>query len=208
MNLISFSSKSMHHTGFAPYARFARIAALCVLALVAVGCSHNKFNYGVNERFSMNISPAPPWFANPKAPLAPAEKEVLSRRGAPDFVRYWWRPDGSLVTGSDFAGRRDDFKDLINASRKSWIYLKEDKAEEVIFIRGGASYQVRPLAEPMKLICQYGDPSSRVQPGVIDGERHETWTWVDNGIQIEMVEGKVKNTKNFQGTGSGTILIR
>jgi hypothetical protein len=162
----------------------------------------------VSERFSMNLAPPPGWLADPKAPLAPAEKEVLQRRGVPDFVRFWWRPDGSLVTSSDFAGRRDAFPELIKAVKKSWIYLKEDKPEEVAFLRNGASYSVRPLAEPLKLICQYGDPSSRVPPFTADGERHEVWTWIEHGLQIEMIDGKVKNTKNFQGTGAGTILTK
>lgn len=187
-----------------------RIFLALALVFAASGCAH-KFNYGVNERFSMNIGPVPPWLTDPKAPLRPAEKEVLERRGMPDFIRVWWKTDGSPITSSDLSGRHDEYQEIVNAAPKSWLYVraeKGDKDEEVVFVNDGASYRVRPLSEQLKLLCQYGDPSNKITPVVIDGLKHETWMWYEHGLQLELVNGHVISSKNFPATGAGTILMK
>lgn len=195
-------------------ARFASFAIRFLTALLlvsAVGGCATKYNYGVNERFSMNLGPVPPWFGDPKAPLRPAEKEVLERRGRPDFIRVWWKSNGAPITSSDLAGRRDEYQILVNAADKSWVYLKAEKGgkdEEVVFLNDGAAYRVQPLSEQLKLLCQYGDPSNKITPVVIDGESHETWMWYEHGLQLELVNGHVVKSKNFPATGAGTILMK
>ena len=186
--------------------------SLAILALLASGCASIKYTYPINERFSMNVSPTPAWFSNPKNDLRAAEKEVLQRRGRPDFVRIWWNVTGSPITSSDLSGQHEQIREMAKAAKKSWIYLTDakgdDKGEEVIFLRDGAAYRVKPLSDIFKLICQYGDPSSKSVPLMIDGTSHETWIWMEYGLQIELVEGQINQTKHFNATGKGTYILK
>lgn len=78
----------------------------------------------------------------------------------------------------------------------------------MVFKNDGAAYSVRPLTEQLKLLCQYGDPSNKVTPVVIDGQAHETWMWYEHGLQLELVDGHVVKSQKFQATGAGTILMK
>jgi hypothetical protein len=183
--------------------------SLLLAPLLAVGCSHAKYQYGLDDHFSMNMIRPPAWLGDPKADLKPAEKEVLQRRGRPDFIRVWWNSDGSLIRSSDLAFRSDQVPQLIKAARKSWIYLGSgEKGEEVNFLRDGASYSAKELSEPIRLICEYGDPE-RSTPVMVNGEKRETWIWVDRGMKATLVDGKVDSTMEFsRGSGAGTYINR
>lgn len=179
-----------------------------LLASLASGCASDRYRYGFDSHFSLNVAPPPAWLTSAKAPLGPAEKEILSERGTPTFIHYVWKTDGSLIRSSDLSGHYGEADEMIKTIPKTWIYLDRDKGEEVIFSRGGASYKIRPLAETLMLICQHGDPSSRSDPFTVNGETHETWMWIESGLQVELAGDKVLNTKRFKGTGMGTDLMK
>jgi hypothetical protein len=173
-------------------------------ALMILACARDKQIIDLDYRFSLNVAKTPLGFPGPKMKLAPAEAEVIRRRGSPDFIRIWWRPDGSLIRSSDLSAEGDRLGETLNNAKKSWLYM--DSGEEVIFTNQGASYSVRPIDEIIKLICNYGDPTSRSPAVIRDGQKHETWIWVEHGIQIEMVDDKEVSRQYFPASGRGTYL--
>lgn len=183
------------------------LLALLAPALLAAGCGRNKKVIEIDDRFSYNIAKTPSWFPDPDKPLAAGEQDTYDRYGKPDFIRLWWRPDGSLIRSSDLAA--EDPKSLaerLNTIPKSWLYLRDDK--EVTFLRNGESYKEAPISETIKLICNYGDPSHRSVPVLRDGAMRETWQWIEHGIQIEMADGVEMKRTHFTGTGTGTYLLK
>jgi hypothetical protein len=160
-----------------------------------------------DPRFSYNLVRTPPWFPDKKQKVGVAEQSILDSRGRPDFMRIWWRPDGELISSRDLAGLPpEQVAERLATSDKSWIYSRDN--EEVIFLRAGASYRTHPLSEKTKLVCTYGDPSNISPPVVRDGQTHETWQWIEHGLQIEFVDGAELNRTHFKATGAGTYLLK
>lgn len=182
----------------------------CLLAVAALcGCARNKNVLEFDPRFSMNLIKPPAEFPPKKAKLTPAESEALARLGKPDFIRVWWRPDGTPITSSDLSGKRDQIPQMLSTNKKSWIYMsggEEGEPIEVLFRGNGAGYTKRPVGETLKLICQYGDPSSKSVPVVRRGETYETWQWIEYGLQVELCEGHEVGRSRFAATGTGTYL--
>ena len=181
------------------------LAAGVLTAVLAGGCSKAKV-IEIDDHFSYNVARVPAgYFESPKLQWTPAQKDVLSRRGAPDFVRFWWRPDGSIIRSSDLMSRGNEkMKEQMTGVKQSWIYMQD--GEEVLFV--GPGHRTQPLSEVMKLICAYGDPSERKPPVMRGGHMYETWQWIDQGIQIEFVDGQEGSRTHFKGTGSGTYLLK
>lgn len=183
----------------------AGLATLIFSALILTpGCQRAQVMQFDNG-FSVNLIRVPHWFPGKKEVLSPAEADVFFRRGRPDFIRFWWRPDGSLVTSSDLTGRTDNLGQTMSETPKSWIYLSE--GEEVLFKAQGQSYEVQPLSPLMELVCQYGDPSNRTRPVMLaDGSMRETWQWYDYGIEVTLIDkkpvGEPRHT--LPATGMGT----
>lgn len=186
------------------YFFFSRLLAAGLFLLLAAGCSTPQM-IDLDYHFSMNVAKPPAGFPDKKLKLTAAESEVVARRGKPDFIRIWWRPDGSLIRSSDLAGKGDTVGVILGAAKKSWIYMTDEKeAEEVLFV--GPGYKVRPLDEKIKLVCTYGDPSTRTPPIMRDGHMCETWLWIEHGLQLELQDGKEFSRSNFDAAGSGTYL--
>lgn len=193
---------------------------LATVALMAAACASNKVDIAIDDRFSWNVAKVPPNFNGPKIKHNPAETEVLARKGVPDFIRIWWNADGSLIRSSDLSGRRDQVGQILATNKKSWIYMdaeeskegegSEDapKGEEILFRTNGNGYRSQPLSGAMRLVCLYGDPSTRSTPVERGGSTHETWIWIDRGIQVELVDGKPGKERHITATGSGTYLIK
>jgi hypothetical protein len=178
-------------------------ALFAALLCLAAACGGNKHIIEFDNRFSMNVVKTPHWFPDKKMPLTEAEQEVLFRNGPPDLIRFWWKPDGSIITTSDLTGKADEMPRLLQETRKSWIYLG---AKEEIVFRGDGAWDREPLGELIEMICTYGDPSSRGRPILrSDGHTYETWQWIEHGMQVEMIDGKVGTISHpFPATGSGT----
>ena len=187
-----------------------RLPLLLVLALPlagVTGCARDKQVIEFDRRFSINVVKTPYWFPGKRTPLSPAQEEVLFNMGRPDLIRFWWRTDGTLITSSDLTGRQpEELGRQLQTMDHSWIYLDAIKGggREVMFLNNGRSYKVRPLDEILALVCKYGDPNDRSSPQIADGIRHETWRWLEFGIQVELVDGRVVNESHFQATGQGT----
>src|SRR5689334_6910581 len=78
---------------------------LPLLALVlGTGCFSEKHIIEVNPHFSYNLIKTPLWFPDKKQKIGAAQQEILDSHGHPDFMRIYWRPDGTLITSRDLAG--------------------------------------------------------------------------------------------------------
>lgn len=206
----------MKHSILRGRRRWAALGALLLAAtLGAAGCARNKHVINIDYRYSMNVWPVEPWYPDPKAtPLRPAEQAVFDQRGRPDYIRFWWRPDGALITTSDLSRDRSRIGEKLGQIRQSWIFLDltrtegQEEGKEIVFNNAGTSYREQPLDELIALVCRYGDPNERKPPVMRNGQRHETWLWIEHGIQLHLVDGKVFERKAFQATGSGTYLLK
>lgn len=203
------SPSTFHVHGCWPrrFPRLLLVLPLAALLALAAGCGRNKKIIEIDDRFSFNVVRTPSWFPDPKKPLPTAEQDVYDRYGKPDFMRFWWRPDGSIIRSSDLAAEdQESLGEKLATIPKSWLYMREDK--EIVFLRNGESYKEQPIAETTKLICNYGDPSNRTRPVVRHGVTYETWQWIEHGIQIELADGVELKRSHFQGTGAGTYLLK
>ena len=181
----------------------AWLLALVLLATAGTGCGRNVKIIELDHRFSMNVLRTPYWFPGDME-LTPAELEILDRYGPPNYIRFWWREDGSMITSSDLSGRDGEVIQAdINNMSKSWIYMHIDK--EVVFSPDRASRREQEIGELTRLICNYGDPGMRsVSP---DGLR-ETWIWIDYGKQATLLNGRLVNVSRRQPTGAGTWTLK
>lgn len=181
-----------------------RLLLLPLLLCLGTGCARDKHVLDLDYHFSMNVLKAPEWYPGEKDQLTPGQLDIYQRMGAPDYIRFWWRPDGSIITTSDLASRGPDktMEDMQSCD-KSWIYLRE--GEEVIFYKKGG-YKKQPLEEPVKLLCTYGDPTQRTPPLMKNGRKIENWIWIDHGIRIRLEDGKEVDRAYMTPTGTGTIL--
>ncbi|MCE5231346.1 hypothetical protein LLG95_17355 [bacterium] len=180
--------------------------ALVVLASALAGCSRNKHAIEVDPRYSMNVVKTPYWFPDDKS-LFPVERDVFDRYGAPEYMRLWWRDDGTFITSSDLSGKDKEaiFQDM-DHMKKSWIYIRMDK--EVVFSADHSHHFEQPITETLKLICQYGDPQ-RNRPVEIDGHTREAWLWMEHGKQALLEDGRLIKISNIGvGTGTGTIISK
>lgn len=189
--------------------RFASLRfglVLIISAMVLAGCGGNKHVIEIDPRFSWNIVRTPYWFPDEEQ-LFPVEKDVLDRYGRPNFIRRWWREDGSFITSSDLAGKDNKtvVEDMAN-QKTSWVYLAMKK--EVVFTADHRSHHEQPISEALELICKYGDPQ-RQRPVIVEGRKRETWMWVDHGKMAVLEDNKlVKISDIGTGTGTGTIIFR
>jgi hypothetical protein len=195
-------SSSVFHQP-APRAIARRLFPLALLVALTAGCASNKYVIEFDEDYSRNIVKTPSWFPPKKLPRTVAEDEVLFRRGKPDFLRFWWRPDGSLISISDHTGQSGkEVTEQLQTMDQTWIYLRDK--EEVFFHRNLRDWEVKPLSEVMELVCLQGDPSMRSKPRLVNGQLVETWQWIDFGMQAQIADDKVIEKSYFRGTGQGT----
>lgn len=189
----------------APLGRRLLVPVGCLLLLIAfAGCKKPK-TIEVDRRFSMNVLKTPYWYPDEDTVLTAAERDVHDRFGGPDYIRFWWLDDGTFINSSDLSGKdAEEIQGQLDRMKKSWIYT-EDK-REIVFLSNGTSWREEKLSEKVRLICQYGDPQQS-RPVVREGHTHETWIWMENGLQVELIDGEVaKETRIGTGTGRGTIL--
>ncbi len=178
------------------------IAAL----LLASSCNRDKEIIEINPRYSYNVAKVPSWFPSKKHPLTTPEREVFQRYGKPDFIHFWWKTDGTFITSSDLAGKRDEIPTMVNEARKTWVYM--ERKIEVEF-KGPNGYVEHPATEKTLLICQYGDPTRKSDVKTDNqGRSRETWIWMDQGVKIDFVDNLEIKRYNFQGAGQGTDLIK
>ncbi len=189
--------------------RFAMVRLSLVLILVALAlaaCGGDKHIIEIDQRFSYNVVRTPFWFPDEKL-LSPVEKDVLDRYGRPNFIRRWWRDDGSFITSSDLSGKdKDKIAEEMAHQKTSWVYLAMRK--EVVFSADYRSHYEQPINDGLDLICQYGDPE-RNRPVLVDGRKRETWKWIDHGKMAVLEDNRlIKLTDIGPGTGTGTIIFR
>lgn len=189
--------------------RFASVRlslALILVALALAACGGDKHIIEIDQRFSYNVVRTPFWFPDEKQ-LFPVEKDVLDRYGRPNFIRRWWRDDGSFITSSDLSGKdKDKVAEEMAHQKTSWVYLTMRK--EVVFSFDHRSHYEQPISDALDLICQYGDPE-RNRPVLVDGRKRETWKWIDHGKMAVLEDNRlIKLTDIGPGTGTGTIIFR
>jgi hypothetical protein len=188
--------------------RTSRLAGVCLCALLCLygaGCNRKKV-IKLDPRFSYNVVRVPSWFPEDEAQLSPAQREVLQRFGRPDFIRFWWNPEGTFIVSSDLAGKQAEVPQMLHAAKQTWIYLT-DRKTEVEF--RGESYFPHPVTEKLALVCRYGDPSQKNPPKRgPDGRVRESWRWTDFGLLIDFIDDQEVSRKHFTPTGSGTVLLK
>jgi len=185
----------------------AAITALALAAAVGLAaCSRKSRIIQIDHRFSYNVVRVPEWFPPKLEEMSPAQREVLFERGAPEFLRFWWRSDGRFISSSDLSGRFHEAAEDLASLKKTWIYLRQDT--EIEFTPTGG-YAAHPLTDPLRLICLYGDPTDKGRP-IPDrqGRLRETWTWIEHGIMVELLDGVEVRRSFFQATGQGTDLTK
>ncbi len=192
-----------------PHRNLSRLRQIIIFAGLLVlwtGCARNKHILELDYHFSMKVLEAPEWYPGENDELGPGQTDIYQRMGSPDYLRFWWRPDGSIITTSDLASRGSEkiMMDMKSCD-KSWIFLRE--GEEVIFYKKGG-YKKQPLDESVKLLCTYGDPTLRNPPVIKNGRKMETWIWIDRGIRIVLEDGKEVDRAYTTPTGSGTIISK
>jgi hypothetical protein len=183
---------------------FGIVAGSLIVTFWSAGCAHDPKIVEIDHRFSINVAPTPHWFPDEETPLTPGQSEVLHHMGKPDFIRFWWNQKGRLITTSDLSGQHDQLGEKISLLKRSWIYI--DDAKEIIFTKSGGGYREVPLTDVLELICEYGDPSNKTAPLLRDGQYHETWRWIEYGIQVFLIDGVEVKRTHFQATGAGTYL--
>jgi len=120
--------------------------------------------------------------------MRPAEQDVFQRYGRPNFIRIWWNPNGKFITGNDLSGKMLDIEDRMKAARQTWIYLGERDIE--IEFKSSGGYLEHPVSEQLRLICENGDPTSKLAPKTDSGGHFkESWTWADVGLHVEFLDG-------------------
>jgi hypothetical protein len=185
----------------------ALIALGLLLLIPALGCNRQPRTIEIDQRFSMNIVRVPSWFPPEKnSGLTATQHAVLLEKGQPDFIRFWWRHDGSFITSSDLLGKVDVLPDMMETMKKTWIYRRQEL--EIEFLPQGG-YLEHPMTEKLRLVCDYGDPNRKHPPRPTrSGQMREAWIWYDHGLNVEFLdEIEVKRT-HFGGTGEGTFLGR
>lgn len=186
------------------------ICCLAAAALGLMGCASEIHIIELDEAFSYNIAAVPSWFPPDDEALTPVEREVIRLHGSPDFIRFWWRPDGTFITSSDIYSRSSDVAEMLKEAKRTWIYYRGTTealtADDIeIEFDEAAGFKIHPLSEQLKMICFYGDPSIRnVNRRDSTGLPNETWIWVDHGLQMRFVGGRITSRKAFAGTGGGT----
>ncbi len=186
--------------------QIALLPLVAMMILLLAGCGRGKQIIEVDPRFSMNVVKTPYWFPG-KQELTPVELDVLDRYGSPNFIRFWWREDGSMINSSDLSGRDQEVIQAdLNNMTKSWIYLSNNI--EVVFAANRMSHREQPVSEVTRTLCLYGDPGMR-QVNQFTGREVETWIWMDHGRMATVEDGRItKMTRIGQGTGSGTYLLK
>lgn len=161
----------------------------------------------LNDRYSLNVARTPRWFPDPKMIRTPAEEEILSKYGKPDYIRFWWNVDGELINSSDLSGRDQQQvgEDMAYAD-KSWIYYRDKR--EIVFRHDSNDYIEQDLDEVIGLVCRYGDPNMIQGSRIVDDVLHETWTWIEHGWQYDLIAGKVVKRRRVPKTGAGTSLMK
>lgn len=183
----------------------ARLLPLLLLTLVQ-GCQSDPKVIEIDPRFSYNVVKVPSWFPPAEQEMSPAEMEVIQRWGPPDYMRFWWRPDGEFIMSSDFSGKQDQVVTMLEDATRSWIYYREKR--EVEFLPNGG-YREFPVTTQVDYLCKYGDPEHKSVPKIdAVGRKHETWRWIEYGEMVEFVDGEVARTSYFERTGSGTQLLK
>ncbi len=184
---------------------FRFLPLLFILSLAA--CAREERAIEIDDRFSMNLARIPLWFpgeGEERIALTATEEAVLREKGNPNFIRFWWRHDGSFITSSDLSGKGELLPDMVGAMKKTWIYRYAEV--EIEFLPQGG-YLEHPMSEKLKLVCDYGDPSMKAPPKMNKhGQLRETWTWIDHGFIIDFLDDVEVSRRHFGGTGEGTFL--
>ena len=87
--------------------------------------------------------------------------------------------------------------------KRSWIYLADQ--QEITFTPARESFSEVPLADGLRLICRYGDPSSRTRETQRSDGLHQTWYWIENGLEVQFLDGNAIDQQCIADcTGFGT----
>lgn len=184
------------------------VPVLALLLAIGLGaCASDPPTIEIDDRFSMNLARVPGWFpgeGDERVALTATEEAVLREMGKPDFIRFWWRSDGSFISSSDLSGKAEIIPDMFTDMKKTWIYRRNEL--EVEFLPQGGFLE-HPMSEKLRLVCDYGDPSMKTPPRPNSrGQLKESWTWIGHGLIIEFLDDVEVARRHFTGTGEGTFL--
>jgi hypothetical protein len=186
-----------------PCFRLVSLLFIVLSVQTLAGCSRNKCVIGIDDAYSVNVVKPPACFPEEIETLTAAQQEVYARYGRPDYIRYWWNPDGEFVNSSDLISMVAKIEDHMTTQRKSWIYYYDDM--EIVFKPQDTGYDPPvKLGELTKTVCRYGDPSQRTEKMMINGAIRENWMYIDHGFTLELADGAVVKTVYHKATGTGT----
>lgn len=179
------------------------------------GCESEPQTIEIDDRFSFNVAVVPHWYPREEEILTPSQLETIDKFGPPQFMRFWWRADGSFISSADLSGRdQKEIADEFARMRMTWVYLDQmdmyvASSDMEMDFNSDGSVTRNPLTQKLKLICLYGDPTWKSPTTTDDrGHERETWTWMDRGIIIDLSDGEIMRRRNFTGTGEGTWGLR
>jgi len=146
--------------------------------------------------FSVNLLELPKGYFQEKF-LTQAEKEVMDKMGAPEYLRIYWDKIGSIVdeTNALLLLRKQN---SINEFKHSWVYVND--GVEVLF-PNNYKYEIKEIDDRIKLISQYGDPERSEKRTIENDIVQEVYTYYSYGKSFTFWNGKLMETKEFPATG-------
>lgn len=177
------------------FLKYLATSAVALAVALLSGCSTVAPVYNFDPDFSMNVAKSS-FNAKNFVTLSPAEKEIHSRYGPPDFIRFFWNPQG------DLAGRMQRLsavgkkpKDL----ERTWVYLQ--RGVEVCF-KGRTEYDIKPLSDSIRLLCEQGDPEEVVEHRENKSHPYSDFIYYKKGIRYKMDEnGQMLQKMSFTRMG-------
>jgi len=173
---------------------------LALLGLVLSGCARKEYiKFDMRYSYSLGLV-QPEWPGDPLETLTPVQQEVYEQRGAPDFIRYFWRGNANFPTDVD---PRYLEAEQIHQTRQSWIYIRQ--GDEVVF-EGPHRHESVPISDKLALVIKHGDPESRqVIEDRETGTTEERWQYMSTGQEFRFHGDTLYDTRQFSDPMSGLL---
>ncbi len=171
----------------APRAVLLMIA--CVV-LLATGCAQHRY-LSFNTRHSLSLARIDKdWPGNPKKKLSMAQQEIYEKRGAPDWIRFWW--GGSENFPREYDPRMIP-KEQIAQTKQSWIYVRS--GDEVIFDTPFSSHSV-PISDKLAIVIREGDPEDpHVVTDPTTKKVEDVWSYPSTGKEYHFQDNVLIETR-------------
>lgn len=165
-----------------------KCALFCIL--LATGCMGGPKDTGIIMKADRSVNLAIPqdnWPGNPEKTLTIAEQEVYRLKGAPNYIRFWWKNVDDFVERLEVPQKPTP--EILAKVKQSWIYLNPD--EEIVFDSVANSHP-QPVGDRLRVVIAQGDPQERKYlPAKRIEDEIETWHYYRTGMLYRFLNGKL-----------------